>query len=122
MYDAYHAAVRISGGFVENTYNKQIVQQNRPLGKGGSSLGKVLIGLGVIVVIFIVLIAAASLSQSGSRTQTSALTTSQIKSQAQNISYSNLMRSSDTYKNSIVYFRGQIYNFNRCMAIIMFFG
>ena len=108
MYDAYHAAVRISGGFVENTYNKQIVQQNRPLGKGGSSLGKVLIGLGVIVVIFIVLIAAASLSQSGSRTQTSALTTSQIKSQAQNISYSNLMRSSDTYKNSIVYFRGQI--------------
>ena len=107
MYDAYHAAIRIDGGFVENTYNKQIVQQNIPLGKGGSSIGKVLIGLGVIVVIFIVLIAAAS-SQSGLKTQTNTLTTSQIKSQAQNISFNNLMRNPDTYKNKIVYFRGQI--------------
>lgn len=40
--------------------------------------------------------------------KTPTLSIAEIKSQSQNISYANLMRNSDNYKNSIVHFRGKV--------------
>ncbi|MCX6692412.1 MAG: zinc ribbon domain-containing protein [Methanoregula sp.] len=68
MYDAYRAANRINGDFVDvnGTYNKQNIQQNTRPKKSGVNLGLVIIGAGVLL--FIVLIAVAILSQSGNLT------------------------------------------------------
>jgi hypothetical protein len=69
----------------------------------------------VVVVIFVLFIGIAivmdiaGMDQGVSQSSTPpVLTTAQIKSQAQSISVANLMRYPDTYKNSIVHFRGKV--------------
>ena len=62
--------------------------------------------VGIIGIAFIVGVYTSMGSPSNS--QLSGLSINQIKNQAQNISYTALMRSPDSYKNTIVYYRGQI--------------
>ena len=50
----------------------------------------------------------SALGTGSTTSQFSSWTPSQIQNQAQNISYTDLMRSPDAYKNTIVYYRGQI--------------
>ena len=62
----------------------------------------------VIVSAFIVGMITGVSSSSSSSSQFSSLSVDQIKAQSQNIPYTNLMHSPDSYKNTIVYYRGQI--------------
>jgi TM2 domain-containing membrane protein YozV len=98
MYDAYSMAKKMNAGEIQflSTKTAHLI---------------LFIILAIIVgIIGISLIVGfySSLGSASTNSQFSGLSIDQIKSQAQNISYTDLMHSPDAYKNTIVYFRGQI--------------
>jgi ribosomal protein L37E len=117
MYDAYRAANRINGSYVDvddNYPSQPFISRSGNAGqknivkKSGSKFGLAIIGAGVLFLILLFVAVFVSQSGNSSGSHPATLTTSQIKSQSHNITYSNLMRNPDTYKNNIVYFRGKV--------------
>jgi len=73
------------------------------------SAGKwIAICCGGIILLMVIAAFVYGMSGNSSSIPASTLSISQIKSQAQAIPYNSLMRNPDTYKNTVVYFKGKV--------------